>query len=157
SFVAPGVLLVAFSILLYLPFYHDFVSPSQGIAMVSPADRSLLGDELAIFGMPVFILGSLLVIWLARWAGDAFARWLWRADIPEPYTHTPGWPWLLRHARAVSAILAVWLLAVLMLVTVRMPESRGWTLFWCLLLVIGCGALVLRQLLPDRLALDEDH
>ncbi|MGZ3585002.1 MAG: DUF2298 domain-containing protein, partial [Ktedonobacterales bacterium] len=61
-----GVLLVALAFLAYLPFYRGFVSPSPGISPVVPTDRTPIGYEFAIFGLPLFILGSLLVVWLAR-------------------------------------------------------------------------------------------
>src|SRR5262249_17880860 len=65
-------------------------------------------------------------------------------------TENDGQSWLLRHARAVGAALAIWPLAVLVLLTLRTVESRVWTLFWCLALIAGCGALALRHLLPPR-------
>ncbi|HEX6122127.1 MAG TPA: DUF2298 domain-containing protein, partial [Ktedonobacterales bacterium] len=69
DFALAGGALAVLSILLYLPFYRGFVSPSQGIGLVSPAARSPIGDEVAIFGLPVFLLGSLLVVRLTRWWG----------------------------------------------------------------------------------------
>src|SRR5262249_2689049 len=117
--LASGALLTALCLLLYLPFYRGFISPSQGIAVVQPADRSPLGDELAIFGLPLFIVGSLLVVWIMQWTSAAFARWLWHADIPERYTRLSGWSWLLRHARAVGAGVTAWLLAMLGLATLH--------------------------------------
>src|SRR5258706_16434462 len=68
---AVGVMLVALCFLLYLPFYRGFVSPTQGFALVAPADRSAIGYEVAMFGLPVFVLGSLLVLRLARGVGGA--------------------------------------------------------------------------------------
>src|SRR5262249_46390043 len=133
-----------------------FVSPSQGLAPVGVADRSLLSDELAIFGLPIFILGSLFVIELARWAGAIFAYWCWHTDLPERYVAAPAWPWLLGHARTVGAALAIWPRAVLVLLPRRTPDSRVWTLFWCLALIAGASALALRHLLPIRPTLAED-
>ncbi|HEU5229081.1 MAG TPA: DUF2298 domain-containing protein [Ktedonobacteraceae bacterium] len=59
-FVA-SVSLVALSFLLYLPFYLNFTSPSQGIGIVGAADRSPLGSEILIYGLFAFIFLSLLL------------------------------------------------------------------------------------------------
>lgn len=53
--------LTALSFLLYIPFYLNFISPSQGIGVVAPADRSPLRDELLIYGLFAFVFLSLLV------------------------------------------------------------------------------------------------
>ncbi len=58
--------LTALSFFLYAPFYLSFVSPSQGIGIVSAADRSAIGDEVLIYGLFVFIYVSLLVVNLIR-------------------------------------------------------------------------------------------
>jgi uncharacterized membrane protein len=57
----PVVSLTALSLLLFLPFYLSFVSPSQGIGIVRPVTRSMLGDELLIFGLFAFLFLSLLL------------------------------------------------------------------------------------------------
>jgi YYY domain-containing protein len=54
--------LTALSFFMYAPFYLSFVSPSQGIGIVSSADRSAIRDEVLIYGMFVFIYVSLLVV-----------------------------------------------------------------------------------------------
>ncbi len=59
-FVAAGGLLTL-SLFLYLPFYLNFVSPSQGIALVLPAYRSQLSDELLIYGLFAFVFLSFLL------------------------------------------------------------------------------------------------
>jgi YYY domain-containing protein len=56
-----GALLVALSFLLYVPFYLNFISPSQGIGIVDAANRSPLGGELLIYGIFAFVYLSLLV------------------------------------------------------------------------------------------------
>ncbi len=58
--------LTALSFFLYAPFYLSFVSPSQGIGIVSAADRSAIRDEVLIYGLFVFIYVSLLVVNLVR-------------------------------------------------------------------------------------------
>jgi YYY domain-containing protein len=60
------VALTALSFLLYAPFYLSFVSPSQGIGIVSATDRSAISDEVLIYGLFVFIYVSLLVVNLLR-------------------------------------------------------------------------------------------
>ncbi len=63
---APVLILVALTFLLYLPFYREFVSPSQGIGLVPLNDRSPIGDEIAMFGLPLFLALSFLFLWGAR-------------------------------------------------------------------------------------------
>jgi len=58
--------LTALSFFMYAPFYLSFVSPSQGIGFVGPADRSAIRDEVLIYGMFVFIYVSLLMVNLLR-------------------------------------------------------------------------------------------
>ncbi|HLG61351.1 MAG TPA: DUF2298 domain-containing protein [Ktedonosporobacter sp.] len=61
-----SICLVALSFLLYLPFYLNFISPSQGIGIVNPADRSSLGSEILIYGLFAFIFLSLLLASASR-------------------------------------------------------------------------------------------
>jgi uncharacterized membrane protein len=145
DFLSAGVLLVALSMLLYLPFYRDFVSPSMGIGLVAAADRSPIGDELAIFGLPLFILGSLMVVALARWAGEALvaAAAAWQQDNG---TSDPLLRWLGARAQPVGAAVVVVAVGWLVLVTAVSARVSGWTLVWAVLLVLGCAALVLRLL-----------
>jgi uncharacterized membrane protein len=60
------VALTALSFFMYAPFYLTFVSPSQGIGIVSATDRSAIKDEVLIYGLFVFIYVSLLVVNLLR-------------------------------------------------------------------------------------------
>lgn len=53
--------LIALSFMLYAPFYLNFISPSQGIGIVGPADRSPLANEILIYGLFAFIFLSLLL------------------------------------------------------------------------------------------------
>ena len=57
----PAAILIALSFLLFIPFYRTFISPSQGIGIVGPVDRSNLRDELLIYGVFAFMYVSLLV------------------------------------------------------------------------------------------------
>jgi len=61
-----GASLAALSFFLYAPFYLNFVSPLQGIGLVSPGDRSPIGDEGSIYGIFVFIFVSLVFVNLLR-------------------------------------------------------------------------------------------
>jgi uncharacterized membrane protein len=61
-----GAALTALSFLMYAPFYLSFVSPSQGIGIVSSSDRSQIKDEVLIYGMFVFIYVSMLFVNLLR-------------------------------------------------------------------------------------------
>src|SRR6266487_397371 len=61
-----GAALTALSFFLYAPFYLNFISPSQGIGIVSAADRSPIRDEVLIYGMFVFIYTSLIFVNLLR-------------------------------------------------------------------------------------------
>src|SRR5207245_9910986 len=47
--------LIALSFFLYAPFYFSFVSPSQGIGIVSTADRSAIMDGVLVYGFFVFL------------------------------------------------------------------------------------------------------
>src|SRR5947209_2281250 len=53
--------LIALSFILYAPFYLNFVSPSQGLGIVGPGDRSPLANEVLIYGLFAFVFLSLLV------------------------------------------------------------------------------------------------
>jgi YYY domain-containing protein len=57
----PWGCLVALSFLLYVPFYLNFLSPSQGIGLVAASDRSQLRDVLLIYGLFTFVFLSLLL------------------------------------------------------------------------------------------------
>ena len=60
--------IAALSFLLYVPFYLSFSSPSQGLGLVGPADRSQLGNEVLIYGIFAFVfLSLLLAAALKRW------------------------------------------------------------------------------------------
>ncbi|HYB02213.1 MAG TPA: DUF2298 domain-containing protein, partial [Ktedonobacteraceae bacterium] len=54
--------LTALSFFLYAPFYLSFVSPSQGLGIVSAVDRSAITDEVLIYGLFVFIYVSFLIV-----------------------------------------------------------------------------------------------
>jgi YYY domain-containing protein len=58
--------LAALVFLLYIPFYINFISPSQGIGLVAGRDRSQLRDELLIYGLFAFVFLSLLLASVAK-------------------------------------------------------------------------------------------
>ncbi len=64
--ITAGLALGALSFFLYAPFYINFISPSQGIGIVGPADRSPIGGEILIYGIFAFIFISLLLVTLFR-------------------------------------------------------------------------------------------
>ena len=58
------IVLCAF--LLFLPFYLNFNSPSQGLGLVQAQDRTPLGAEFLIYGLFLFIFVSLLIVCTSR-------------------------------------------------------------------------------------------
>ncbi|MBF6591032.1 MAG: hypothetical protein IVW57_10970, partial [Ktedonobacterales bacterium] len=130
--VAPLVIL---SFLLYLPFYRGFTSPSQGIGLVPFSVRSPIGDEIAIFGLPAFILLSFLAVRLARWAGHTSAGDASSASGAPP----SGAQW--------RVVLLVGAGAGALLTLTRLTRGfAGWTTLWGSLIVLACAALALRHL-----------
>lgn len=105
------LLLGGLCLLCYLPFYRDFSSPGEGVGLVPSNARTPVGYEVAIFGLPLFVLLSLIVLRLAR-------RW------PDPGAQV---------SLAVMLVLALgsWLTSSLPL----------WTLLWATLLIIVCAYL----------------
>ncbi len=142
---AAGAVLAALSVLLYVPFYRGFVSPSQGFAAVPPMDRTQVGYELVIFGLPLFVLLTLLIVWLARWAGEAAAAYVGGDEATSTGARASWFDWVASpRVLAISSSLLV--VAVLAFLTAKTPANQGWTLFWAVALLLGCGALVVRHL-----------
>ncbi|GHO42884.1 DUF2298 domain-containing protein [Ktedonospora formicarum] len=160
-FVGAGIL-IALSFLLFLPFYFNFVSPSQGIGIVPVGERSPLEQELLIFGLFAFVFLSLLACSLYRVIGQRVAQ----QGMNEP---TRDWRplWIV-----LGGILAIWLLAVLIVVDLRtfliaimlvavavylivkLVEDRAYafTLLLgalALLLIAGCEVVYLRDVFAD--------
>ncbi|MGH2516610.1 MAG: DUF2298 domain-containing protein, partial [Ktedonobacterales bacterium] len=92
---AAAALLIALCFLAYLPFYRGFVSPSEGVGIVPAEQRTPVGYEFAIFGLPLFLLGSLVLWRIVQWAGSALesatAEILASDDGPPP---GDLWTWL---------------------------------------------------------------
>lgn len=108
DFATVALLLATLCFLCYLPYYRDFSSPGEGVGLVPAAARTLVGYEVAIFGLPLFVLLSLAVLRLMQ-------RW------PAP---------------GAQVILA--LTFVLALGSWLSPNSTLWTLLWALLLIAAC-------------------
>src|SRR5579884_489547 len=58
--------LTALSFFLYMPFYLNFISPSQGIGIVDAANRSAIQNEMLIYGTFMFIFVTLLIVHFLR-------------------------------------------------------------------------------------------
>ena len=68
--ITAAVALGALSFFLYAPFYINFTSPSQGIGIVGPADRSPIGEEVLVYAIFAFVFVSLLLVTLFRKQGS---------------------------------------------------------------------------------------
>lgn len=111
DFVTAALLLGACCFLTYLPFYLGFNSPGEGVGIVPTNQRTPVGYEVAIFGLPLFIIFSLAIMRLAR-----------------------HWP--AAGAQVSLAVVAV--LAFVSLVSATLPL---WTLLWAILLIAICAYL----------------
>ena len=107
----PVIILIGLSLLCYLPFFLSFVSPSQGIGLVTPTLRSLLSEELLIYGLFAFVFLSLLLT-------SVFVRPLfWRVEQtewhPEPLAdaHSMKRVKLFRPSFVILALCVVYLIA----------------------------------------------
>ena len=201
-----GGVLLACCFVPYLPFLLHFTSPSQGIGLVTgaanhlaislsagaaldvqklpvdPLTRSAIGDELAINGVMFFILGSWLLILLARTIAtqlerDALSRVNPTADrlsgAPDDgarlsYITEQGVVVGVRALPATSTTLSssAWLqswgivgggMLFLLLVTRLSALWDGWTLVWMLLGLAAASLLVLRPLLSATSPTAEDR
>ncbi|HEV8192515.1 MAG TPA: DUF2298 domain-containing protein [Ktedonobacterales bacterium] len=140
NFVAAGALIVALSVLLYLPFYRGFTSPSQGIGLVPGAARTQIGQELGVFGIQLFVVLSFLTIRLAPWVGALQRR---KAERSTASADTPALSLPSHVATGGRALLAIGL--VLVVVTLLTRNFSGWTLLWGLL-IVACAAIVALRL-----------
>jgi YYY domain-containing protein len=132
------VLLGALAVALYLPFYRDFSSPSQGVGVVPGGVRSPIGDVFSIYGLFAFILVSYAVLIGARALADALAQRPTSSD-DEP----------LPDRRLGRLLAGGFILAALLLLTLLTVVTLGigaWTLLWTLLLTAGFLALALYSL-----------
>ncbi len=130
---AVAAALVALAVLLYLPFYRGFVSPSQGVGLVPAYAHSPIGLEFLIFGLQVAILGSYLVWQLGRWLGASLAAG--GESLP-----------LGLSSRAFGLLVAIAGAVALTLLTLATAGFLTWTIIWTLLLIAACAALALWKL-----------
>lgn len=72
NFCLASILLVWLAFFLFIPFYVNFNSPSQGFGLVTAQDRSPLGGEFLIYGLFMFIFISLLIT--STWKHPLFAH-----------------------------------------------------------------------------------
>ncbi len=88
-----GAALGSLSFFLFAPFYLNFVSPAQGISLVSASDRTPLVDEVLVYGIFAFVFFSFLLSsffrprWMERLADTA--RGLLPPQVPAP--PSAGW------------------------------------------------------------------
>jgi YYY domain-containing protein len=146
DFASAGIVLVALSVLLYLPFYRTFTSPAQGIGLVPSASRSTIGEEFAIFGLPVFLVGSLLVVRLSTWAGATRLRQESPEERGDDNRQAVPASGSARSRYSLGPALVGACLALLLLWTALTPGVRNWPLAWGVLFLAASAALVLRQL-----------
>jgi YYY domain-containing protein len=111
DFLTVALLLCVLCFVAYLPFYRDFSSPGEGVGLVPSNARTPVGLEVAIFGLPLFVLLSLAAVRLVK-------RW------PAPGAQV---------AFAAAEVLALGSLLV--------PNATLWTLLWAMLVVAICAYL----------------
>jgi YYY domain-containing protein len=96
SHFRPELLLDAFSacaallvlvFILYAPFYLSFISPSQGIGIVTPAERTPIADEILIYGVFAFMFLSLLLAAALRRSAEVPTSEPGGRDKSGPYAH----------------------------------------------------------------------
>jgi len=140
---AVGAVLVALAVLLYLPFYRSFVSPSQGVGLVPGYARSPISQEFAIYGLPLAVAGSYLVWRLASWAGAALAAAEADGRLAPP---SSGFLAQVTEPRTLGALIVGLAAATLALLTLSANGWLDWTLLWSALVIGACTALALRLL-----------
>ncbi|HKT37004.1 MAG TPA: DUF2298 domain-containing protein, partial [Ktedonobacterales bacterium] len=111
DFLTVALVLGGFCFLAYLPFYRGFSSPGEGVGIVPASTRTPVGYEVAIFGIPLFIVLSLAIVRLVK-------RW-----------PAPGAQIIL--AAMVVLALGSWLA----------PSDSIWTLLWAFVLIAACAYL----------------
>nr|BBH95551.1 hypothetical protein KTA_37500 [Thermogemmatispora argillosa] len=142
---AAAVPLIILSLAFYLPFYLSFVSPSQGIGVVGPADRSSPGQEILIYGLFAFVFVSLLVASIVRLPAfeEEEETSVVSAEQPAP---APGWlKWLVRFS---GQWLSFWVIALLGLVALLLVRNSG--TFVAAGALAAVGAVLVLSHLRDR-------
>lgn len=111
DFLMVALLLCVLCFVAYLPFYRGFSSPGEGVGLVPSNARTPVGYEVAIFGLPLFVLLSLAAVRLMK-----------------------HWPASGAQIAAAAAI-------VLALGSLLVPNTSLWTLLWAMLVVAVCAYL----------------
>ena len=135
--ITAGAALVALSFILYAPFYLSFISPSQGLGIVGPNDRSQLRDELLIYGLFAFMFITLL-------AGAVMKRSLFASSKSE--VTDASQPVVRR--RFSGAILSVWGIALTGLLALLILHNSA--TFVAAGVICALGVVLLLHRLRDR-------
>jgi YYY domain-containing protein len=109
-----GAVLTSLSVFLFVPFYVSFISPSQGIGIVGPGDRSQFRDELLIYGLFAFLFLSLLVKSALNRLRFAYSPTMETLHHPQPTTPRP---------RLGLGLVGILLIVVLVLATLRFVQN----------------------------------
>ena len=134
--------LIALSFILFAPFYLNFISPSQGLGVVGPADRSSLSQELLIYGVFAFMFLSLLV------ASAVKLPFFTSTTSQSEYEGDEGFgQWLRRAIRQKGILCMVVLLAAVLILAVILRNSET---FLLAAIIDVFGAALTLYLLRDR-------
>lgn len=125
-----GAALVALSFILYAPFYLTFTSPSQGLGLVDPNDRTPLSNELLIYGLFAFMFITLLAVTVLK-------RPLAADDVAPPARRGPG-----------ANILSLWSIGLVGLLALLL--LRNSSTFVAAGVICGLGVVLLLNRLQDR-------
>ncbi len=109
-----GAVLTSLSVFLFVPFYVSFISPSQGIGIVGPGDRSQFRDELLIYGLFAFLFLSLLVKSALKRLRFAYSPTMGTLHHLQPTTPRP---------RLGLGLVGILLIVVLALATLRFVQN----------------------------------
>jgi YYY domain-containing protein len=99
--------LTALSFIIYAPFYLSFISPSQGIGIVTAAERTPIADEILIYGLFAFMFLSLLVATVFH-KGETLPP-------PSPVGRDQSGPYARRNVIAVSIVALVAIIVFIVL------------------------------------------
>lgn len=199
-----GGLLVALCFIPFLPFYFNFNSPSQGIGIVTGTvshtvigflntdkgagvplgTRTAIGDEIAVNGTMFLIIGSWLMILLARQISNFLQQHTLQAVWDEVVGYRPGNATGTGTASLVSseggqgnigtvqmsatvpltqgsAWVFAWgmvlvTLAFSIAVTIATPHWEGWTFTWALIISVATLGLIVNAIWPCMTTAAED-
>ena len=132
--------LIALSFILYVPFYLNFISPSQGLGFVGPADRSRLSSEILIYGVFAFVFLSLLLTRV--FIHPFFARSI------NPDAEISSFPATARATWLNRGVVSVLLVLVAAVITFFLLHNS--TTFVLTASIAALGAIALLYSLRDR-------